>query len=309
MQEADKRAKRGSSKPKREPASDRRAGDEETVRRTLTPPASKRSRATERATRLQRGTNSNPYLDYYVKSMASLPSDIERLFDPSLDEDRREELDEAVCAVVTEDVIARYAWAIPDERALRVIGHFSPVLEIAAGGGYWSSCLRARGVDVVCADKLTGGGDNLWTKVLRAGPKLCKKHTDRALLLVYPDDFETSAKSVALRCLENYAGMTVIHAGELFGGGRLMEHPWGRSTADEFQVRLAERFHKVLEVPLPSWPYSRDALSVWRRKHVCITDDGIFGHVPAAEELRPVIACASLRHLLAERQAVGVDES
>lgn len=276
----------------------------EAVRRTEPAPAPKRPKAAAPAPRLARGAN--PYHEYFLASMAQLPADVEqRLFDPALDEERREALDEAVCALVTEDVIARYAWAIPDERALRVVAHFAPVLEIAAGGGYWSACLRARGVDVVCADKLTGGGDATWTHVLRAGPKLCKKHADRALLLVYPDDFETSAKSVALRCLENYAGMTVIHAGELFGSARLMEHPWGRSTADEFQVRLAERFHKVLEVPLPSWPYSRDSLTVWRRKHPCITDDGVFGHVPAEEELRPAIACASLRHLLDERGPGG----
>lgn len=56
---------------------------------------------------------------------------------------------------------------------------------------------------------------------------------------------------------------------------------------------------QVLEVPLPSWPFSKDALTVWRRKRPCITDDGVFGFVPAEEELRPAVACAALEHLLA----------
>jgi hypothetical protein len=256
-------------------------------------------------TRLEPGTN--PYLEYYEASMSALPADVGRLFDPALDEDRRETLDAAVCDVLTADVLARYAWAVPDERALRVIGHFSPIIEIAAGNGYWAACLLDRGVDIVCADKMSGGkrakgggggGAEPWTEVLRAGPELCKAHRERALLLVYPDDFDHSADSVALKCLESYAGSTVIHVGELFGSARLMEHPWGRSSGDDFQVRLNELYSKVLEVPLPTWPYSQDALTVWRRKHPCITDDGVFGHMPPDEQLRPAIACKALKHLL-----------
>ena len=30
----------------------------------------------------------------------------------------------------------RYAWAIPDKRALNIIKHFSPVVEIACGAGW-----------------------------------------------------------------------------------------------------------------------------------------------------------------------------
>ena len=32
---------------------------------------------------------------------------------------------------------SQFAWAIPDERALRILGHFSPIIEIGAGFGYW----------------------------------------------------------------------------------------------------------------------------------------------------------------------------
>lgn len=268
------------------------------------PAKRRRSESGGDAPSLAPGTN--PYLTFYTESVASFPPDMDRLFDPALDDERREELDAAVCAVLNEDVVATYAWAVPDERALRVIAHFGPILEIGAGSGYWAALLRDRGVDTIAADLHTGGAakgaHKPWTTVLRKGPELCAAHADRALLLVYPDDFEESADSLALSCLESYAGSTVIHVGELFGGAR-GDNVWGRSSADDFQVRLAELYHKVLEVPLPSWPYSRDALSVWRRTPICITDDGHYGFVPAAEELRPEVACASLRHLLAAPRA------
>jgi len=291
------------AKPRKRPASDGPASDEGD------------------GTRLPAGAN--PYLEYYREKMAGLPADVKRLFDPALDDERRDELDAAVCAVVTEEVVSRYAWAVPDERALRIIAHVGAgcegILEIGAGSGYWAALLRNCGVSVVCTDKYTGGPDKAasgkrkaasgkqrqqqqqqpsWTCVLGAGPELCKKHMGRALLLVYPDDFECSAESVALKSLDCYAGSTVIHVGELFGSVRLMEHPWGRSSGDEFQVRLNNIYHKVLEVPVPSWPFSNDRLTVWRRKHPCITDDGVFGYVPPDEELDPVLAIPSMSHLL-----------
>lgn len=151
----------------------------------------------------QLARGANPYLEYHARSMATLPADVGRLFDPALDDERRDELDAAVCAVLTEDVIEQYAWAVPDERALRAIAHFGPILEIGGGSGYWAACLRDRGVDVLVADLHTGGGGRravrAWTEVVRAGPALCKQHASRSLLLVYPDDFERSAESVALR--------------------------------------------------------------------------------------------------------------
>ncbi|CAM9829753.1 unnamed protein product [Choristocarpus tenellus] len=51
----------------------------------------------------------------------------------------------------------RYAWAIPDERALRIIGHFGPIVEVGCGLGYWARLLRDRGVDVTAYDR--NGGD------------------------------------------------------------------------------------------------------------------------------------------------------
>ena len=38
----------------------------------------------------------------------------------------------------------------------------------------------------------------------------------------------------------------------------------GRTSSSDFQVHLATIFHKVVHVPLPSWPCSRDYLTVWR---------------------------------------------
>mmetsp|Transcript_7858 Transcript_7858/g.19988 ORF Transcript_7858/g.19988 Transcript_7858/m.19988 type:complete len:164 (-) Transcript_7858:188-679(-) len=49
----------------------------------------------------------------------------------------------------------KYAWAIPDQRAIRIIANFSPLVEIGAGKGYWAMLLRQAGADVLALD-ITG---------------------------------------------------------------------------------------------------------------------------------------------------------
>jgi hypothetical protein len=92
---------------------------------------------------------------------------------------------------------------------------------------------------------------------------------DAALMLCYPDDFERSGESMALQCLENYAGHTIIHIGELLCTGTKLENPWGKTSSDTFQQQLHASFHMVCSLPLPCFPTSKDVLTVWRRTPYC----------------------------------------
>ncbi|GMF14525.1 unnamed protein product [Phytophthora lilii] len=130
-----------------------------------------------------------------------------------------------------------------------------------------------------------------WTEDLR-------KHADRTLFLCYPDDFEDSSESMAMASLCNYAGDTVIHVGELFGHTVCLPGTWGRTSSEEFQTHLATVYHKVLQVPLPSWHSSMDTLTVWKRTKSSITDGGMYAFIPEDERLDLVAASPSTRHLL-----------
>ena len=74
----------------------------------------------------------------------------------------------------------------------------------------------------------------------------------------------------------------------------------GRTTDADFQVQLATTFHKVLAVPLPCWPYSRDTLTVWKRTTTLIAEGGMWAHIPPEERLQQSagVAAPSLAHLL-----------
>lgn len=167
---------------------------------------------------------------------------------------------------------AKFAWACPDERALKVLCHFSPLVEIGAGKGYWALLLQQRGADVVCYDKyggdVKGGSVTCWTKVRKGGPEklLDASAAGRNLFLCFPDEEE----SIAIVCLENFSGEFVIHVGELLAGdgtcGSSPQAPWGRTTSAEFQIALAATFHCVYVAKLETrLPFARDCISVWKR--------------------------------------------
>lgn len=74
----------------------------------------------------------------------------------------------------------------------------------------------------------------------------------------------------------------------------------GRTSSHEFQVHLASVYHKVLQVPLPSWHSSIDTLTVWKRTKTSIMDNSIYAFIPAHERLDLIEACPSTRFLLGE---------
>jgi hypothetical protein len=266
----------------------------------------------------------NPYLALYTNAVASWPPDMQLLLDPALPASRRAELaalDVAggTCKVLDEEAAAalKYAWAIPDERALRILGSMGPLVEVGCGLGYWARLLRDRGVDIAVYDIELPPRPKRWTKVRRGGPMVLSKHSDRTLFLCYPDDTQSPAdeqqqqqpqrrtgeqddESMAASCLRHYTGDTLVHVGELLFESVCRPSPWGRTTRPAFQLQLGATFHRVLSVPLPSWPTSRDSLSVWRRSAHVTVDDQLFAFVPPAErvDLAAGIAAPAFAHLL-----------
>lgn len=222
------------------------------------------------------------YLEFFRKIQRENP-DYRRVRDNALPAARREK----VWDLMDEHVVDEYAWAIPDERALRIIQAIDiengrkGVVEVGAGNGYWAMLMLERGVDVLAYDLYERDGP--YAPVKKGTPEVVANHPHRILFLCYPDEFEESEESMALQCLEKFVGNYIIHVGELFGRSTDALSAWGRSTASEFQVRLVKGFHQVLSVPLPSWPFAYDTLTVWKRTNTLITEDGVFRDIPPNE--------------------------
>ena len=123
--------------------------------------------------------------------------------------------------------------------AAQVLANLGPLIEIGCGCGYWARLLRERGIDVLAFDHKLPPQKQRWTELKQGGPEvLVGPNSARTLMLCYPDDFEDSDDSMAVRCLRNYTGDTVVHIGEMLGETYCLPSPWGRTSDAEFQVNI-----------------------------------------------------------------------
>ena len=194
----------------------------------------------------------NPYLDAYRRSMAA----------PRSDE-------------WPGDLLAKFGFAVPDDRALRLIAAHSPagVVEIGAGLGYWARLLHERGVDVVAYDlwpppssnNVWFAGRQPWFPVLPGDERIVATYPERTLLLVWPTRNEDWAASAAQLHLER-GGQRLVYVGEAPGGrtGDLRLHALldlvGRCLACAYNLSTApctcgvtERWRVLEHVPLSRW--------------------------------------------------------
>lgn len=156
--------------------------------------------------------------------------------------------------------VRRYAFAIPTPSALDTLARYAPIVELGAGTGYWAFLLRRRGVDCVVYDLAPpdrAANPNrfqplTWTRVEQGGIEALADHPDRALFLCWP----SYRDPFAARALDAYAGTTLLYIGELAGG---------HTADDAFFAQLGRHWRAVETLPLPNWPGTRDALTVYRR--------------------------------------------
>lgn len=228
------------------------------------------------------------------------------------------------------DLVDKYSWATPDERALKILKKFSPIVEVGCGANaYWCRVMKSAGIDVVGYDIDSQEGGKIDRKkqqqhgfpVKTGGPEVLKKQSKRTLFLCYPDedvldtveqDDVEEPQSLGSACLEYFTGTYVIHVGELYGATLSVEQaPWGRSSGPQFQQRLAAEYHCLLKAKLTNWLHVRDTISVWKRSETCEMvfaadsedeeeDEEVeYRHIPKDECLPTDIAAPCLAYLLA----------
>lgn len=266
---------------------------------------------------LSKKISSNPYLKE-VKMLKSTIPNWQNIFCENAASDRINQLIRV--EVIGQPLSEKYSWAIPNLRAIKILEFFSPLIEVGCGKGYWAYLLKSKGIDIVAFDRKVK--KSCWTEVKKGGPeKLLDKNIvqNRSLFLCYPDE----NTSLAMNCLENFSGEHVIHVGEIFQTGTFSfpQAPWGRTTSADFQVSLKENFHCLLTASIPSYPFSRDCISVWKRtqwvqgKDIALAEmdpsepaaepsvrtgggEDYWAAIPLEERMPTDSACPKLAHLL-----------
>ena len=106
--------------------------------------------------------------------------------------------------VLGKSISEKYAWAIPDLRALKILSNYSPLIEIGCGKKYWGSQIeRISQIHVVGYDRDIES--ETFGEVLQGGAEvlLNKEYEHHNLFLCYPDE----DTSLAYECLENFQGI------------------------------------------------------------------------------------------------------
>jgi len=159
----------------------------------------------------------------------------------------------------------RWAWAVPNAKAIATLVRHSPIVEIGAGTGYWARLTAEAGADVVAYDSRVGltarrrprRGTCWVTKcgayfpVRRGGSSMAKYHAHRTLFLCWPPYDATMAE----KALANYEGATVIYVGE----------NGGCTASDKFHDMLERDWELTDVIRIPQWHGIHDRMEVYRR--------------------------------------------
>ena len=159
-----------------------------------------------------------------------------------------------------DQLVHRYAWAVPSNRVIHRLATLGPLVEVGAGGGYWAHLIDAAGGDILAYDVAPPGeaanpwyDGSPWHPVHRGGPEVAGEHPERTLLLCWPP-FDAP---VARRALESYRGNRVVYVGE---------DAMGCTAERGFFTRLEDEWVPVARWSIPQWPGLHDALRIYRRR-------------------------------------------
>lgn len=162
--------------------------------------------------------------------------------------------------VARHDFVKKYAWAIPNELAIKTIAKYAPIIEIGCGRGYWAHLLQCFGVDVIALDnRPPKKGDNYYCNdgsfidVSYGNPNCLIKYSDYTLFLCWPPYHN----NMASRCLKKYTGTHVIYIGE---------DQYGCTGDKTFHEKLYNEFILIEEIDIPRWPGLHDSLKIFKRK-------------------------------------------
>jgi hypothetical protein len=171
---------------------------------------------------------------------------------------------------IRKNMLKRYAWAIPSNKAIATMAKYGPYVEMGAGTGYWAWCLDQAGVKVIPYDigACNGRGHNwakggysglskstvpTWIHVFEGSKDKVLEHPDHTLFLCWPP----LGASLAADCLKLYQGKYLAYVGE---------GQYGCTGDDDFHELLEAGWDRIEFVCLPQWNGIHDCLVIYQRK-------------------------------------------
>jgi hypothetical protein len=162
---------------------------------------------------------------------------------------------------VRKGFVHTWGCSIPCREAVDALSGLGPLVELAAGTGYWSRLLSAAGVDVVATDNKVAHVHDFSGEWGRHFP--VETLAARSAVLAYP------ARSAFCSWPSKDSAwlvdaLALMRPGQSFA--MISETAGGLGPAAEVFACLADAFDEVETVTIPQFPPHSDALRIWRRR-------------------------------------------
>ena len=160
-----------------------------------------------------------------------------------------------------DELVKKFAWAIPSNEAVELIAKYSPIVEMGAGTGYWAMMIEQAGGKVECFDlnpPLLGKNNyrhkRQCHKIGKGTPLKLRndKFKDHTLFLCWPPCYDNTA----LHSIKHFKGHRLIYVGE--GSG-------GCNANDEFFDMLDNEWEEQESLDIPQWNAIHDNLTIYKR--------------------------------------------
>jgi SAM-dependent methyltransferase len=153
-----------------------------------------------------------------------------------------------------EQLVRKYAWAIPDDEAIKELVKLSPIFEVGAGNGYWAKLIAEAGGTVICYDICVP--EETYFPVYLGGSEVVSKigvdYDNCTLFLCWPPYND----SMASDCLKLYTGNKLVYIGEGYDG----------CTGDKMFHRILDKDWQLTKViQLTQWQNIHDVMYIHER--------------------------------------------
>lgn len=150
-----------------------------------------------------------------------------------------------------EDLVKKYAWAIPNRVAVESVADNDPIVEIGSGSGYWSDLIDQVGGDIIAFDNNERQYEKNWFNVKYGDAEVAGKYSDRTMFICWPD-YHNKMGEIAV---ENYDGECIILVGEPISG----------CTGTAEMYRMIESDYELDKtVDIPNWFGIKDRMYIYK---------------------------------------------
>lgn len=157
-------------------------------------------------------------------------------------------------------LVKQYAWAIPNDEAIKALVALSPLVEVGAGSGYWAALIRQAGGVIRAFDSPVGQSaysfDAKHSPISVGSAHIAGHYPNYTLFLCWPP-YDNPFAYDALTAHRKAGGQRLAYVGE---------GSYGCTGDADFHKLISQAYEHIETIRLPQWEGIHDSLTIYERK-------------------------------------------